>query len=381
MSQLFLMSLGNNSDSVLSPLLGAALILALFFALSAAVYQIRLWSYTSLIGLSLGVLNLVGVAGFPWPRGPAEGAGLAALGFLLALVASRMWNEDHGKGLGILPSLWPDSPPATARRLWAEPLAEVSIFLALLGMTLVCLNWEMGSATPILATFWLSAGICALGAWMYRGPALTYVAAAALWMSVTPLLSLVGQPSIESGTALTLLGLVSWGGSFLSEKGFPALDFLEGKGETFNGQHVYKIPLARCAAIFSLLAVIQGWSWGAEWQLLLVAYLGAALVLFLAARNMHLAKRSTEAHFFVYLAGVCLGAAQVMTVSIHWDGPVLGVSTAGFSLLLACVGLVLLNNSSLAEALEQRVPTLRSVYGSPWSFCHWFSRFWLSVLF
>ena len=374
--QLFLMRLAFHPESVLSLLLGAAGLLALFFALSGAVYQAPVWSYASLIALSLGVPNLVGVVGFPWPSGSANGVCLAALGFLLALLASRLWRQEqtitHEKSPGIFPSLWADSPffhrGVTPLRLWAQPLAEFSILLALLGMLLVSLNWQMGLATPILATFWFSAAICVLGAWMYRGPALTYVAAGALWMSVNPLLAWIGQPSIESGTALTLLALVLWVSSFLAQRGIPALAFVEDRnGEPpFNRQHVYEIPLARCAVGLSLLAVIQGWFlWGSRWPLLLMAYLGAALVLFLSARNVHIAKRGAEARLFVYLAGLCTLAAQFTTVSIHWDGPALAVITAGFSLVLACLGLVLLNDSSWSEAVDRPVLTLRRVYGEP----------------
>lgn len=374
--QLFLMSLAFHRDSVLSLLLGVSGILALFFALSGAVYRVPLWSYASLIALSLGVPNLVGVLSLPWPRGPSNGVCLGALGFLLALVASRFWRQDQpiipGKSPGIFPSPWPDSPfphlVATSRRLWAEPLAQLSILLALLGVLLVSSNWDMGLATPILAAFWFSAGTCALGAWMYHAPTLTYVAAAPLWMSVYPLLARLGRPSIESGTALTLLAVVLWVGSLLARRGFPAVGSLEvGEGkEPFNGQNVYEIPLARCAAIFSLLAVVQGWFlWESKWPLLLIAYLGAALILFLSARTMQLAERSAEARFFVYLAGLCVGAAQFTAVSIHWDGSALGVTTAAFSLVLAGVSLVLLKNSSPAEAGEETVPTVRRIYGRP----------------
>ena len=51
--QLFLMRLAFHPESVLSLLLGAAGLLALFFALSGAVYQAPVWSYASLIALSL----------------------------------------------------------------------------------------------------------------------------------------------------------------------------------------------------------------------------------------------------------------------------------------------------------------------------------------
>ena len=80
---------------------------------------------------------------------------------------------------------------------------------------------------------------------------------------------------------------------------------------------------------------------------------------------MHMAKRSAEARFFVYLAGLCTVAAQFMTVSIDWDGTALAVTTAGFSLVLACVGLALLSNSSQSQAVDQGAPTLRRVYGEP----------------
>jgi len=203
---------------------------------------------------------------------------------------------------------------------------------------------------------------------MYRGPALTYMAAVALWVSTNPLLAVVGQSYIESATLLTALALVLWAGSFLAERGSPASAPVEdGEGEEpFNGQSVYAVPLARCAAIFSLLAVIQGWFlWGvSDWPFLLVAYLGAALVLFLSARNMQMAEISAEARFFVYLAGLSMGAAQIVTLSIHWGDPVLGVSTAGFALVLAGVGLVLLNKLPGVEA-GRTVSTFRSVYGEP----------------
>ena len=80
---------------------------------------------------------------------------------------------------------------------------------------------------------------------------------------------------------------------------------------------------------------------------------------------MHIAKRGAEARLFVYLAGLCTLAAQFTTVSIHWDGPALAVITAGFSLVLACLGLVLLNDSSWSEAVDRPVLTLRRVYGEP----------------
>jgi len=194
------------------------------------------------------------------------------------------------------------------------------------------------------------------------------MAAVALWVSTYPLLALVGQSYLESATVLTTLALVLWAGSFLAERGSPASAPVEdGEGEEpFNGQSVYAVPLARCAAMVSLLAVIQGWFlWGvSDWQFLLVAYLGAAVVLFLSARNMQMAERSSEARFFVYLAGLSMGAAQIMTLSIHWGDSVLGVSTAGFALVLAGVGLVLLGMLSGVEA-GQPVSSFRSVYGEP----------------
>ncbi len=373
---LFLMSLEANPESVPSLLLAAAGVLSLFFGLSGAVYQVHLWTYLSLTALSLGVLNLLAVVSLPWPRGPATGVCLAALGVLLALVASCLWKRAKPTikdgAVGVFPSPWPNSPfpslEARERHLWAGPLAEASLLLALLGVLLVSLSWDMRLATPVLATFWLSAGVFALAAWMYSGPALTYMAAVALGVSTYPLLAVIGQSYLEGATVLTALALVLWAGSFLAERGFPASAPVEDKEgeEPFNGQYVYEIPLARCAAVLSLMAVIQGWFlWGvSDWQLLLVAYLGAALVLFLSAKNMQMDERSAEARCFVYLAGLCIGAAQIMTLSIHWGDPVLGVTTAGFSMVLACVGLVLLNKLSWVKAGET-VSTFRSVYGEP----------------
>ena len=374
--QLFFMSLEANPVQVPSILLAAAGVLALFFGLSGAVYQTPLWSYASLTALTLGVLNLVTVVGLPWPSDLAVGVCLAALGFLLALVASALWKRSRpaikDAGVGVFPSPWPVSPLTSleerGRQLWAGPLAKASLLLTFLGMLLVLPSWDMRLATPILATFWFSAGVFALAAWMYREPALTYMAAVALWVSTYPLLAVVGQSYIESATVLTALALVLWAGSFLAERGSRALaPVQDGEGEEpFNGQSVYAVPLARCAAIFSLFSVIQGWFlWGvSDWQFLLVAYLGAAVVLFLSARNMQMAERSAEARFFVYLAGLSMGAAQIMTLSIHWGDPVLGVSTAGFALVLAGVGLVLLGKLSGVEA-GQTVSSFRSVYGEP----------------
>ena len=375
---LFFMSLEANPVQLPSFLLAAAGVLALFFGLSGAVYQTPLWSYASLTALTLGVLNLVAVVGLPWPSDLAVGVCLAALGFILALVASALWKRARptikDAGVGIFPSPWPVSPLSSlesrGRQLWAGPLAEASLLLTFLGMLLVLPSWDMRLATPILATFWFAGGVFALAAWMYRGPALTYMAAVALWVSTYPLLAVVGQSYIESATVLTTLALVLWAGSFLAQRGSPALapasaPMEDGEEEEpFNGQSVYAVPLARCAAIFSLFSVIQGWFlWGvSDWQFLLVAYLGAAVVLFLSARSMQMAERSAEARFFVYLAGLSMGAAQIMTLSIHLGDPVLGVSTAGFALVLAGVGLVLLDKLSGVEA-GPTVSSFRSVYG------------------
>ncbi|MEE8349162.1 MAG: hypothetical protein V3R94_06315, partial [Acidobacteriota bacterium] len=377
--QLSLMSMGMKPDKVGVLSLAAFGLLALFFALATAMYRIPLWSYISLIALGLGVPKLIGLVGFPWPRGPADGIALTALGFLLAWMASRLWRFTQpiiqGTALDFILSPWLDSPQpyplTTLRHLWARPLLNFSLFLALVGMLLLPSSWEMGLAFPMVATLWLSAGICGLAAWMYRAPILTYLAAGALWMSVDPLLTLAGRPAMEHGNAAILLALVFWAGSLLAEWGFPApsdSQKTEDKEEPFDGSSVYEVPLTRSAALVSLLAAIQAWSWleGGPWQpTLLIAYLGAALVLFLSARNMQKAERSTEAVCLVYLAGLCLGTATMTTLSMHWEGTALGVGTAGFSLVLVCVGLALGNNSLWPETGELKSDTLGRLYGEP----------------
>ena len=108
---------------------------------------------------------------------------------------------------------------------------------------------------------------------------------------------------------------------------------------------VFEKPLLKCAVVMALAAIVHGlvaYGHSGMLQPLLAASVLAAMTLLLTARNVQGLDRITEARTLVYIGCLAASVGALAATTIVWNRDALAPTAAAMSVVLAVIGLVLM---------------------------------------
>ncbi|MFO0911659.1 MAG: hypothetical protein U0795_01775 [Pirellulales bacterium] len=370
--------------------MASVVLLALFFAGSASTYRSQVGSYLTLVTLGIGFFCLLQITGLLVPANAAPTATIVALAGLAAMTLaatalSPASVPDAGRPISRIPSPWPTPrlplSVTSFAQLWQIPVVVASATLTVIGLLLnglaIMFALVITFGPEARPTWYLTAvpAIAAATAWtaasIFRSRALSYVGTACLVLAAYPLGAIYGMTPMQVGPWLAGLSIGLWLASFVIERSLKrrrTSDQVTAERKLILAE-VYERPLVRGGSLCALIALAHSLmnsaqsGWSAESGNLFLTSGLAAVTLLLAARTMLLLQLINRARLLVYLGTLAACACWIVAGLSWWGVHGIPWSAAGLSLVLALLGLILVES-----AQRSRWPALQGLlqlFGPP----------------